>query len=99
MRILCIVYFDTSKHTGYVAHARGLLNALNRQGHEVQILAPGWDEPSSASMTVTRVWQWRRRGFYTLTYVLAVYPKLLVELIRKRPDVVYAIYLNFLFHL
>lgn len=99
MRILCIVYFDTSKHTGHVAHARGILHALNRKGHEVHILAPGWDDPPSPSMTITRVWQWRRRGFYTMTYALAVLPKLLMLLLRDRPDVVYARYFNFLFPL
>jgi glycosyltransferase involved in cell wall biosynthesis len=96
MKILCVVYFDSAKQTGHVAHARGLFKSLAREGHELHIVAPGWDT-QAAGVKVTNVWQWKRSGFYTLTYMLAALPRIAMALIKERPDVVYARYFNFLF--
>lgn len=96
-RILYLLYFDGSETGGHASHARGVVCALARQGCEVKVIAPGWPINISKRIEVSRVWQWKRPRFHTLTFMLFGLPIFVFELLRYRPTVIYARYFNLLF--
>src|SRR5690606_16616002 len=91
-RILYLLYFDGSETGGHASHARGVVCALARQGCEVKVIAPGWPINISKRIEVSRVWQWKRPRFHTLTFMLFGLPIFVFELLRYRPTVIYARY-------
>lgn len=97
MKILYLIYFDGNSRGGHASHARGVVNALERAGSELCLIGPGWRGRASSSVRVIDVWQWRRPGFHTLTFALAMIPRLIAELWRNRPHCIYARYFNLLF--
>lgn len=97
MNICYIIYFDGKRKTGHAAHARGLASALVKLGHKLIVIAPGWLDKTSSGVTLLPAWQYKKNGYYTVSFVITSFFTLASFLFKQRPDVIYARYFNFLF--
>jgi glycosyltransferase involved in cell wall biosynthesis len=97
MNIFYIAHFDCTTDAGHAAHVRGVINALDEQGHKVWLFAGGWQPRSDSNVRFIHVPQLRRPHFFTLSYAFASIPILIWWLLRVRPEIVYTRFFNTLF--
>jgi glycosyltransferase involved in cell wall biosynthesis len=97
MNILYVIYFGGDGNGGNVAHARGIIKSLASAGNRLCVLGPGWRGHVPQGVRTREVWQWRRPGLNTISFLVAALPKFVWELCRRRPDCIYARYFNLVF--